>query len=54
MVTEAKMHDVFGGFSLDMARYEFRCGGVSGMRKWRKTVDLKIRTRNGWIRMPPD
>lgn len=21
------MHDVFGGFSLDMARYEFRRGG---------------------------
>jgi hypothetical protein len=28
--------------------------GVSGMRKWRKIVDLKIRTRNGWMRMPPD
>jgi hypothetical protein len=27
MITEAKMHDVFGGFSLDMARYEFRRGG---------------------------
>ena len=27
---------------------------VSDMRKWRKTVDLKIRTINGWMRMPPD
>jgi class 3 adenylate cyclase len=39
---------------LDAPVEVFELVGVSGMRKWRKTVDVKIRTINGWMRMPPD